>query len=376
MKPFEVYPLYPIEPVRGRGCYVIDEQGNAYLDLYGGNGAVSIGHCIPYYIEAIQHQVAQFGFYSNILENSLQTRFAQKLGQMSGYPTYSLFLCNSGSEANENALKLASHHTGNAKVLAFKGSFHGHTSGSVAVTDNPYIISPFSRTDHVHFVRMGDIEAVEKELAKGEYAAVIIEGIQGLSGVRMPGDDFMRQLRKVTKAHEVMLIVDEIQSGYGRTGKFFAHQFSGIRPDLITVGKGMGNGFPIGGVLISPDFTPVRGMLASTTGGNQLACAAAMAVLDVIERDKLIENADKVGTQAIEILSQMTGIIADVRGRGLMIGIDVNVSVPELRRKLLLDYCILTGGSGSSTIRILPPLCVTSQQMERFIRLLAAAIGS
>ncbi len=374
MKPFDVYPLYPIEPVRGRGCYVLDAQGNAYLDFYGGHAVALIGHTHPHYVEAIQNQVAKLGFYSNVVENSLQTQLAQKLGQMSGYPTYSLFLCNSGAEANENAIKLASYHTGNSKVLAFKGSFHGRTSGAVAVTDNPYIVSPFNRTDNVKFVQMGDIDSVKKELATGEYAAVIIEGIQGLSGVKMPGDDFLRQLRKVTKAHEVILILDEIQSGYGRTGKFFAHQYAGIRPDLITVAKGMGNGFPIGGVLISPDFTPVRGMLGTTFGGNHLACAAAIAVLEVIEQEKLIENAAKVGGEAIERLGQLTDIVTDVRGRGLMIGIDVKVPAPELRRKLLLECGVFTGGAGPSTVRILPPLCVTSQQIEQFIRLLKIAV--
>ncbi len=376
MKTFDIYPLYPIEPVRGSGCYLFDAHGNSYLDLYSGHAVVSIGHSHPRYVEAIQRQAAQLGFYSNAVENSLQQQLADKLGQISGYPAYSLFLCNSGSEANENAIKLASHHTGQSKVLAFKGSFHGRTSGSVAVTDNPYIVAPFNRTDNVKFVQMGDIDSVKKELATGEYAAVIIEGIQGMAGVKMPGDEFLRSLRKVTKACDVMLILDEVQSGYGRTGKFFAHQYAGIRPDLITVAKGMGNGFPIGGVLISPDFIPVKGVLGTTFGGNHLACAAAIAVLDVIEQEKLIENAAKVGEEAIAQFSRMTDIITDVRGRGLMIGIDVKGSAPELRRKLLLDYGVFTGGAGASTIRILPPLCVTIRQIERFIRLLTAAVNS
>ncbi len=291
MNLFDVYSLYDIEPKSGNGCYVYDAEGNEYLDLYGGHAVISIGHSHPTYIKAISEQVSKLGFYSNSVQNYMQSQLAERLGNLSGYNDYSLFLCNSGAEANENAFKLASFHTGRKKVLAFNNSFHGRTSGAVAATDNPKIVSPFNQTPNVEFVPLNDINAVEEKLSEGDFCAVIIEGIQGVAGIRMVDDDFLVKLHKATKSHGAILILDEIQSGYGRTGKFFAHQYSGIRPDLITCAKGIANGFPMGAVLISKDFKPVKGMLGTTFGGSHLACAAAIAVLDVMERENLISNA-------------------------------------------------------------------------------------
>ena len=291
MKPFDVYSLYPIEPVRGCGSYVYDAAGTEYLDLYGGHAVISVGHAHPEYVRAVSEQVARLGFYSNSVENSLQGELAERLGRVSGYDDYSLFLCNSGAEANENAMKLASFQTGRAKVLAFSKAFHGRTSGAVAATDNPAINAPFNRTPNVEFVPLNDSAAVRERLATREFAAVIIEGIQGVAGIHMPTDEFLRELREAATETGTQLILDEIQSGYGRTGRFFAHQYAGIRPDLITMAKGMGNGFPIGGVLIAPHFEARKGMLGTTFGGNHLACAAAIAVLDIIEREKQIGRA-------------------------------------------------------------------------------------
>lgn len=370
MNLFDVYSLYPVEPVSGKGSYVYDSEGNEYLDLYGGHAVISIGHAHPEYVKAVSDQVAALGFYSNSVENSLQKRLAEKLGKISGYEDYSLFLCNSGAEANENAVKLASFHTGKKRVLAFRQAFHGRTSGAVALTDNPKIVAPFNQTENVTFVPLNDIDAVRKELASGEYAATLIEGIQGVAGIRMPSDEFLRQLREETKRHGVVLILDEVQSGYGRTGKFFAHQYSGIKPDLITVAKGMGNGFPIGGVLISPDFDATKGMLGTTFGGNHLACAAATAVLDVIEKENLVENAANVGEKAIEKLRKVGGIVKEVRGRGLMIGIEIEGNAPEIRKKLLFEHNIFTGGAGQTTIRLLPSLAATDEHIDRFIEAL------
>lgn len=370
MNLFDVYSLYPVEPVSGKGSYVYDSEGNEYLDLYGGHAVISIGHAHPEYVKAVSNQVAALGFYSNSVENSLQKRLAEKLGKISGYEDFSLFLCNSGAEANENAVKLASFHTGKKRVLAFRQAFHGRTSGAVALTDNPKIVAPFNQTENVTFVPLNDIDAVRKELASGEYAAVLIEGIQGVAGIRMPSDEFLRQLREETKRHGVVLILDEVQSGYGRTGKFFTHQYSGIKPDLITVAKGMGNGFPIGGVLISPDFEATKGMLGTTFGGNHLACAAATAVLDVIEKENLVENAANVGEKAIEKLRKAGGIVKEVRGRGLMIGIEIEGNAPEIRKKLLFEHNIFTGGAGQTTIRLLPSLAATDEHIDRFIEAL------
>ena len=369
MKNFDVYPLYPIEPIKGKGSYVYDKEGREYLDLYGGHAVISIGHAHPHYVKTISEQVATLGFYSNSVENSLQSRLAELLGRVSGYDDYSLFLCNSGAEANENAIKLASFHTGKSKILAFGKAFHGRTSGAVAATDNPKIVAPFNRTDNVVFVPLNDIEAVERELSNGDFAAVIIEGIQGVAGIHLPSDEFLRQLREISAKHSVLLILDEIQSGYGRTGRFFAHQYSGIRPDIITTAKGMGNGFPIGGVLISPEIKPWHGMLGTTFGGNHLACAAAIAVLEVIENEHLIENAAEVGEY---LLAELKNIPAakNVRGRGLMIGFDVEGSGSDMRRRLLFEKGIFTGGAGASTVRLLPSLAITRAHADKFLNAL------
>ncbi|HIW52878.1 MAG TPA: aminotransferase class III-fold pyridoxal phosphate-dependent enzyme [Candidatus Alistipes excrementipullorum] len=369
MKPFDVYPLYPVEPVRGRGCHVYDREGTEYLDLYGGHAVISIGHSHPHYVAAIADQVSKLGFYSNSVQNSLQVRLAEMLGKMSGYEDYSLFLCNSGAEANENALKLASFHTGRKRVLAFSKAFHGRTSGAVAATDNPKIVSPFNRTDNIVFVPLNDIEAVSRELSTGEFAAVIIEGIQGVAGIHVPDDNFLVQLREATKQTGTMLILDEIQSGYGRSGRFFAHQYAGIRPDLITTAKGMGNGLPIGGVLISPEFEAVHGMLGTTFGGNHLACAAAIAVLEVMRDENLVDNALRVGEYLIAQLKTIPAA-KDVRGRGLMVGFDVDGSAAEMRRRLLFEKHIFTGGAGMSTIRLLPALGITEEHVDLFVNAL------
>lgn len=366
MNLFDVYSLYDIEPVEGRGCYVYTADGTEYLDLYGGHAVISIGHCHPHYVKAVSDQVAKLGFYSNSVKNSLQEKLATLIGRISGYDDYSLFLCNSGAEANENAIKLASFHTGKPKVLAFGSAFHGRTSGAVAATDNPKIVSPFNRTENVEFVPLNDIEAVEAKLSTGEFCAVLIEGIQGVGGIRLPEDDFLRQLREVTSRHGVMLILDEIQSGYGRTGMFFAHQYAGIRPDLITMAKGIANGFPMGAVLISPEFKAVKGMLGTTFGGNHLACAAAIAVAEVVEAEQLVDNAREVGDYLLSRLQGLSGI-TDIRGRGLMVGMDVEGSGAEMRKSLLFGQKVFTGGAGVSTVRLLPALCVGKKDIDRFI---------
>ena len=367
MKMFDVYPLYDIEPVRGCGNYVYDAAGTEYLDLYGGHAVISIGHSHPHYVEAISKQVATLGFYSNSVQNSLQGLLAEKLGRVSGYTDYSLFLCNSGAEANENAVKLASFHTGKRKLLAFKAAFHGRTSGAVAATDNPKIVAPFNQTENVEFVALGDIEAVEAKLATGDFCAVIIEGIQGVAGIHCPTDEFFVALREVTTKYNVVLIADEIQSGYGRSGDFFAHQHSGILADVITVAKGIANGFPMGGVLIAPHFKPWYGMLGTTFGGNHLACAAAIAVLDVIESENLVANAREVGQYLIEELQKMPQL-KQVRGRGLMIGIEIEGSASEMRKKLLFERHIFTGGAGATTVRLLPALTLTREQADIFLK--------
>lgn len=366
MNLFDVYPLYPVEPVRGCGNYVYDADGQEYLDLYGGHAVISIGHAHPHYVEAISKQVAALGFYSNSVENSLQREFAERLGKACGYEDYRLFLCNSGAEANENAIKLASFQSGKEKVLAFSRAFHGRTSGAVAATDNPKIVSPFNRTKNVEFVALNDLAAVEAKLAEGGFCAVLIEGIQGVAGIQCPTDEFLRGLRELTTRYGVTLILDEIQSGYGRTGKFFAHQWADIRPDMITVAKGIANGFPMGGVLIGPQFEAWYGMLGTTFGGNHLACAAALAVLDVIESERLIENANEVGEYLLAELRKMSRL-KEVRGRGLMIGIEIEGSAAELRRRLLFEKHIFTGGAGATTVRLLPALTVGRKEADRFL---------
>lgn len=367
MNLFDVYSLYDIEPVCGKGSHVFTEDGTDYLDLYGGHAVISIGHAHPEYVKAISEQVAKLGFYSNSVQNSLQTTLASKLGKASGYDDYSLFLCNSGAEANENAIKLASFATGRKKVLAFAKAFHGRTSGAVAVTDNPAIRAPFNETANVDFAPLDDMEHVREALSSGEYAAVIIEGIQGVSGIHEPDSSFLRQLSKACKITGTLLILDEIQSGYGRSGKFFAHQYSGIRPDIITCAKGIANGFPAAAVLISPEIEAKKGMLGTTFGGNHLACAAAIAVLDVMEKENLIENAAKVGAWLIEELQKIPKV-KDVRGRGLMIGLEVEgFTGPELRKKLLFDHHIFTGGAGQFTVRLLPALSLSMEEAQHFL---------
>ena len=366
MKLFDVYPLYNINIVKGQGCKVWDENGTEYLDLYGGHAVISIGHSHPYYINKITEQAQRLTFYSNSVKNSLQQQLADKLGKISGYEDYSLFLINSGAEANENALKLASFHTGKKKVIAFSKAFHGRTSAAVKVTDNPKIVAPINDTFEVAFLPLNDIERVKKEISKGDVCAVIIEGIQGVGGIQLPTDEFMQALRQTCTEHNTVLILDEIQSGYGRSGKFFAHQYNGIKADIITVAKGIGNGFPMAGVLISPMFTPVYGQLGTTFGGNHLACSAALAVLDVIEQENLIENAAQVGNFLITELKKFPQI-KDVRGRGLMIGLEFEEPIKELRLRLLKEQHVFTGVSGTNVLRLLPPLCLGMDEAKEFL---------
>lgn len=375
MNLFDVYPLFNIEITKGRGCHVYDADGTEYLDLYGGHAVVSVGHCHPVVVKAIEKQASQLMFYSNSVINPLQQQLAEKLGRISGYDDYSLFLVNSGAEANENALKLASFHTGRKRVVAFRRAFHGRTSAAVEVTDNPKIVSPLNSNNNVTFLPLNDIDAMCDELAKGDVAAVIIEGIQGVGGIRIPDADFLRVLREECNRYGTVLILDEIQSGYGRSGRFFAHQYSGIRPDIITCAKGIATGFPMGAVLISPMFKPSYGMLGTTFGGNHLACATAIAVLDIIEEEHLVENAAKVGQYLIDRLKEMPEI-KEVRGLGLMIGIEMPFEVKELRRHLINVEHVFTGAASTDIVRLLPPLTLTIAQaddfLERFRRALTA----
>lgn len=366
MDMFDVYPVWDIEPVKGEGCRLWDKDGVEYLDLYGGHAVISIGHSHPVYVEAVKRQVEKLGFYSNSVKNSLQKELASKLGQMCGYPEYSLFLCNSGAEANENALKLASFHTGRKKILAISKAFHGRTSGAVEATDNPSIQSEFNRNNNVTFIRMNDIAEAERELDTKEYAALIIEGVQGVAGIFIPEASYMQQIRELTEKTGTVLILDEIQSGYGRTGKFFAHQHAGIKADIITVAKGIANGFPMGGVIISPQIKAKYGMLGTTFGGNHLGCAAAVAVLDVMKSENLIENAAKTGDYLTGRLQGNKAIKA-LRGIGLMIGIELHDNYLEMRNELLFKKKMFTGAAGKSIIRLLPPLCITMEQADMFI---------
>ena len=373
MKLFDVYPLFNIDIVKGKGCHVWDAEGNEYLDLYGGHAVISVGHCHPYYVEKLTEQLNKLGFYSNSVINNLQVVLAEKLGKLSEYDDYSLFLINSKTEANENALKLASFHNGKKRVISFKKAFHGRTSAAVKVTDNPAIVAPINDTIPVTFVPLNDIDAVEAELKKGDVSSVIIEGIQGVGGIQQPSDEFFKALRAVCTKYKAVLILDKIQSGYGRTGKFFAHQYAGIKPDMITVAKGIGNGFPMAGLLISPEFKPVFGMLGTTFGGNHLACIAAIAVLEIMEKEQLLDNATKVGNYLIEELGKLSGI-KEIRGRGLMIGIEFEESIKEIRSRLLFEEKVFTGVAGTKTIRLLPPLCLSMEEaadfMTRFKRVL------
>lgn len=374
MKLFDVYPLFDINIVQGKGCHVWDAKGEEYLDLYGGHAVISIGHAHPHYVEAIAKQVATLGFYSNSVINKLQQDVADRLGAISGYDDYQLFLINSGAEANENALKLASFHTGRTRVVSFAKAFHGRTSLAVEVTDNPKIIAPINDNGHVTYLPLNDTEAMKAELAKGDVCAVIIEGIQGVGGIQVPTDEFMQALRRACDDYGTVLILDEIQSGYGRSGKFFAHQYAGIRPDMITVAKGIGNGFPMGGVLISTKFKPVYGQLGTTFGGNHLACAAAIAVLDVMKEEGLVENAAKVGAYLLEELKGFPAI-KEVRGRGLMIGLEFAEPIKELRSRLLFEQKVFTGVSGTNVIRLLPPLCLSMSEADDFLSRLHKVIG-
>lgn len=366
MNLFDVYSLFDVTPIKAQACTIWDDQQQPYLDLYGGHAVISIGHAHPHYVQMITDQLNKIGFYSNSVINPLQEKLAQRIGEISGYDNYSLFLDNSGAESNENALKLASFHTGKKRVIAFHRSFHGRTSGAVAVTDIPSIQAPFNTDHQVTFINLNDANAVEAELQKGDVAAVIIEGIQGCGGIHIPTTTFMQQLRTLTQHYGAVLILDEVQSGYGRTGKFFAHQWYDIQPDIITMAKGMANGFPCGGILIAPHFKATKGMLGTTFGGNYLAMTAALAVLDVIEQEKLISNALEVGNYIINNIPASPRI-KEVRGLGLMIGIEFNESVAPLRQALLHKYHIFTGVAGTNMIRILAPLCLTQQQAQQFI---------
>ena len=366
MNLFDVYPLWDIEPVRGLDTTLWDKNGEVYTDLYGGHAVISVGHCHPHYVKMLSEQLGKLGFYSNAVQNGLQKELAARLGKVSGYDDYALFLCNSGAEANENALKVASFHTGKAKVLAFCKAFHGRTSGAVAATDNPKIQAPFNSTTNIVFAPLNDLEAVDAELSRGGFAAVIIEGIQGVAGIYEPTTEFMLGLRTLCDKYGCVLILDEIQSGYGRTGKFFAHQHYGVRADIITTAKGMANGFPIGGVLISPEIKPVYGMLGTTFGGNHLACTAALAVLDIIEKENLVENAAKIG-EYFEAAFKDDKAVKEYRGKGLMIGLELKDEYVGLRNKLLFEKHFFTGAAGAQVIRLLPSLTISQETAESFV---------
>ena len=368
MKLFDVYPLFDVNIVKGKGCKVWDDKGQEYLDLYGGHAVISIGHAHPHYISKVNEQLGKLGFYSNSVVNKLQVELAERLGRISGYDDYQLFLINSGAEANENALKLASFTNGRTRVLSAAKAFHGRTSLAVEVTNNPKIIAPINANGHVTYLPLNDLPAWEKELAKGDVCAVILECIQGVGGIQLATEEFAQGLAAACKKHGTILICDEIQCGYGRSGKFFAHQWLGIRPDIITVAKGIANGFPMGGVLISPNFKPVYGQLGTTFGGNHLACAAALAVLDVFEEEHLVENARVVGDYLINEIKQLNSDrIKDVRGRGLMIGIDLDVPHQEVRKPLIYEQHCFTGCAGTNILRLLPPLCLTKAESDDFI---------
>lgn len=374
MKLFDVYPLFDVNIVKGKGCHVWDDKGQEYLDLYGGHAVISIGHAHPHYVEAVSKQVATLGFYSNSVVNKLQVELADRLGKASGYDDYQLFLINSGAEANENALKLASFYNGRTRVLSFEKAFHGRTSLAVEVTNNPKIIAPINDNGHVTYLPLNDLEAFRRELAKGDVCAVIIECIQGVGGIRMVTPEFLQGLRKACDEYNTVLICDEIQCGYGRSGKFFAHQHLGVRPDMITVAKGIANGLPMAAVLISPKFKPVYGQLGTTFGGNHLACAAALAVLDVIEQEHLIENAARVGDFLLKGIKDLNlPHVVDVRGEGLMIGIELDVPYKELRNHLLFEEHCFTGCSGTNVLRLLPPLSLSQDEAADFLQRLQRA---
>lgn len=375
---FDVYPLFDINIVKGRGCSVWDDKGQEYLDLYGGHAVISIGHCHPHYVEKLTEQLNALGFYSNSVINDLQRQLAERLGKACGYDDYQLFLINSGAEANENALKLASFKTGRTRVLSAAKAFHGRTSLAVEATDNPKIIAPINANNHVTYLPLNDLEAWERELAKGDVCACIIECIQGVGGIKLATEEFAKGLQAACKKYGAVLICDEIQCGYGRSGKFFAHQWLGIRPDIITVAKGIGNGFPMGAVLISPDFKPEYGQLGTTFGGNHLACAAALAVLDIIESEHLVDNAHEAGEYLMAKLKELQATekrITDVRGRGLMIGIDLDIPHKALRQNLVYTQHCFTGCASTNILRLLPPLCFTKSMADDFIGRLKKAFA-
>ena len=373
MNLFDVYPLYDLTPVSANGCTITDKNGVEYLDLYGGHAVISVGHSHPHYVQRISDQLKKIGFYSNSVQNPMQEELATKLGELSGYGDYNLFLCNSGAEANENALKLASFLTGKKRIVAFDKSFHGRTSAAVAVTDKPKIVAPINDVHDLVILPLNDIDALQTALSTGEVAAVLVEGIQGVGGCRVPDPVFLQKAGQLCKGHKALFILDEVQSGYGRSGKFFAHQYAGIRPDVITVAKGMGNGFPVGGVLISPEHKPWHGMLGTTFGGNYLACAAGLAVLEIMEKEHLTENAATVGGYLIKELSAFT-TIKEVRGKGLMIGLEFDEPIVALRKKLLFEEKIFTGVTGTHVIRILPPLTLTKKEAARFLETFARVV--
>ena len=374
MNLFDVYSLFDVTPVRAQGCTVWDDKGQEYLDLYGGHAVISVGHSHPHYVEALKAQLDKIGFYSNSVRNPLQEELARRIGEVSGYEDYSLFLDNSGAESNENAAKLASFQTSRDRIIAFRRSFHGRTSGAVALTDNPAIVSPFNAHHDVTFCDLNDGDAVADELAKGGVAAVIVEGIQGCGGIHVPEYGFLQALSRLCRQYGAALILDEVQSGYGRTGKFFAHQWAGIKPDIITMGKGIANGFPCGGILISPRFQARKGMLGTTFGGNYLACAGALAVLDIIEQEGLMANALAVGDYIRDALPKSPRI-KEVRGKGLMLGIEMNENVAPLRQALLYDKHIFTGVAGQNMIRLLAPLCLTKAEADRFLAAFKEVLG-
>ncbi len=367
MEIFDVYPLLDLEPVKAKGNYVFCDDGKKYLDFYGGHAVISIGHSHPHYLNKISKQLNNLGFYSNSVQNPLQQKLACKLGELSGYGNYQLFLCNSGAEAVENALKMASFHNGKSKVVSFNKAFHGRTTTSLNVTDKTEYTAAINEGSEVVFLELNDIESLEKELSKGDVCGVIIEGIQGIGGIHIPDNDFLKKTAKLCKEHNAVLICDEIQSGFGRTGKFFAHQHAGIKPDIITTAKGMGNGFPVAGTILSPHFEAKHGRLGSTFGGNHLACAAGTAVLEVLENEQLIQNAANIGQQLMDELSKLPEV-KEVRGRGLMIGIEFPYPIKEIRKKLINEEQILTGvSSDPNVLRLLPPLTINSKEVDQFI---------
>lgn len=377
MNLFDVYPLFDVNIVKGKGCHVWDDKGQEYLDLYGGHAVISVGHCHPHYIEKLTRQLGRLGFYSNSVVNKLQVELAERLGKACGYEDYQFFLINSGAEANENALKLASFYNGRKRVLSLSKAFHGRTSLAVEATDNPKIIAPINANGHVTYLPLNDLDAFKVELAKGDVCAVIVECIQGVGGIRLATAEFMQGVRQACDETDTVLICDEIQCGYGRSGKFFAHQHLGVKPDLITVAKGIGNGFPMGAVLISPKFTPVYGQLGTTFGGNHLACAAALAVLDIMEEEHLVENAAKVGIFLMEgIKALRLPHVVDVRGRGLMIGVELDVPYKEIRNKLLFEEHCFTGCSGTNVLRLLPPLCLSEAEAADFLKRLERVVNN